>query len=101
MINKSNIKKALISLGYVDNGNLLTKHFDSFDCDMIVDFENEQLVYPDSIRGRDRNTNFDQSENFVVFECVDRLLDLIFSTNEALTHSQNKFDIEKTYRLSI
>ena len=91
MINKSNIKKALISLGYVYNGNLLTKHFDSFDCDMIVDFENEQLVYPDSIRGRDRNTNFDQSENFVVFECVDRLL--------TKGYRPNHIELEKEWHL--
>lgn len=35
----------------------------------------ERLVYPDAILGRDRNTGFDQNENFVVFECVNRLLE--------------------------
>ena len=36
----------------------------------------------------------------VLDECVDRLLDLIFSTNEALTYSQNKFDIERHHRVA-
>ena len=35
----------------------------------------QKLIYPESILGRERNTGFDQKENFVVFECVNRLLD--------------------------
>lgn len=42
---------------------------------MKVDMAAERLVYPDAILGRDRNTGFDQNENFVVFECVNRLLE--------------------------
>lgn len=40
----------------------------------MVDMSNERLIYPDAILGRERNTGFDQNENFVVFECVHRLL---------------------------
>lgn len=36
----------------------------------------------------------------VLDECVDRLLNLIFSTNEALNHSPNKVDIEKHHRVA-
>lgn len=34
----------------------------------------QKLIYPESIVGRERNTGFDQNENFVVFECVHQLL---------------------------
>lgn len=42
---------------------------------MEVDMSAQKLIYPESILGRDRNTGFDQNENFVVVECVDRLLE--------------------------
>lgn len=35
----------------------------------------QKLIYPEHIVGRERNTGFDQNENFVVFECVHRLLE--------------------------
>lgn len=41
---------------------------------MEVDMADEKLIYPEAILGRDRNTSFEQNENFVVFECVHRLL---------------------------
>ena len=41
----------------------------------------EKLVYPEQIKGRDRNTGFDKEENFVVFECVNRLLDKGYKPN--------------------
>ena len=42
---------------------------------MRVEYGANKLVYPEQIKGRDRNTGFDAPENFVVFECVDRLLE--------------------------
>lgn len=36
----------------------------------------------------------------VLDECVDRLLNLIFLTNEALAHSQKQFDIERHHRVA-
>lgn len=74
MITKSNLKDALIVVGFSEEGDRLQKHYPQFDCDMAVDFKRKKLIYPDAIKGRDRNDSFDQPENFVVFECVDRLL---------------------------
>ena len=74
MINKSNFKNLILSLGFVYDGTLYVKEFTQFGCTMSVDFVNEKLIYPKSIVGRERNDTFKQNENFVVFECVNRLL---------------------------
>lgn len=43
---------------------------------MQVDFINKKLIYPQSVKINDTTTtNFSHPENFVVFECVHRLLD--------------------------
>ena len=43
---------------------------------MQVDFTNQKLIYPQGIKIHDTTTsNFSHPENFVVFECVHRLLE--------------------------
>ncbi|MBQ6984362.1 MAG: N-6 DNA methylase [Paludibacteraceae bacterium] len=84
MITIDNFKEVLISLGFTQdgeqevyskeyhlNGNLVG------DTRMSVNFEEKRLEFPADMRGGDRNTLIDDShkENMVVFECVDRLLD--------------------------
>ena len=75
MITKINLKKVLETLGFEKNGNIMYKKYRAYNCELKVDFANEKLIYPVAIRGRERNDNFDAPENFVVFECVVRLLD--------------------------
>ena len=79
MINKNNLQTLLVALGFKEpkmNGFYYIKDFPDYgDCQMAVDFGKERLVYPNSILGGNRNTGFDQNENFVVFECVNRLLE--------------------------
>lgn len=75
VINKQNFKTCLQLLGFVNNGDLFEKYFTAFDCKMCVDFKSNSLIYPQAIKGRERNNNFEQSENFIVFECVNRLLE--------------------------
>ena len=74
MITKSSLPRLLESLDFRKDGNTYVKEFPHFNCSMMVDMSNERLIYPDAILGRERNTGFDQNENFVVFECVHRLL---------------------------
>lgn len=77
MITKTNLRPLLVELGFIQNPitDCYTKEFPEYgDCIMEVDFTNNHLVYPTAILGRERNTGFDQPENFVVFECVHRLL---------------------------
>lgn len=75
IITKNNFKDLLCALGYDANGQIFEKKFTTFNCSLSVDFANEKLVYPAEIKGRERNDDFKQPENFVVFECVNRLLE--------------------------
>ena len=65
----------LLSLGFTNSGNRYEKKFPHFGTSMSVDFSKKKLIYPDDIKGRERNDGFDAPENFVVFECVNRLLE--------------------------
>ena len=75
MITKNNFEEVLETLGFKKSGNIMYKKYRSFNCELKVDFAKEKLIYPEEIRGRERNDGFDAPENFVVFECVVRLLD--------------------------
>ena len=74
MIDVSNLKDALKTLGFVAYGDIYEKVFFEIGCSLKVDFKAKRLIYPNEIKGRERNDGFDQKENFVVFECVCRLL---------------------------
>lgn len=74
MITKKNLEGLLNDLNFVKRGSSYIKHYADLSCDMKADFKNEKLVFPLQIEGRERNVGFDKAENFVVFECVDRLL---------------------------
>lgn len=75
MITESNFKTLLLSMGFTNSGNQYEKKFSHFGISMRVDFSKKKLYYPDDIKGRKRNDGFDAPENFVVFECVNRLLE--------------------------
>ena len=74
MITPQSLPLLLEILGFTRQENLYIKNFPHFNSQMKVDMELGKLIYPEQILGRDRNTRFDQNENFVVFECVHRLL---------------------------
>ena len=74
MITESNFRKLLTCLGYLDTDDIYEKEYPEFHASMVVDFNKQKLIYPAEIKGRDRNDGFDKNENFVVFECVNRLL---------------------------
>lgn len=78
MITISNLKYILTAIGFEKSqvGDYYERAFTG--CNMAVDFDNEQLIYPESkgLKVNDKTTsNFSHPENFVVFECVCRLLD--------------------------
>lgn len=78
MITKDNLKKVLSFLGFEKEtvGEYYSKIYST--CSIHVDFDNETLIYPEDkgLIVNDRTTsNFSHNENFVVFECVCRLLD--------------------------
>ena len=79
MITKSNLKDMLSSAGFSDTSNdKYEKNYPLFDCSIVVDFRNEKIIYPED-KGFKVNiattTNFSKPENFVVLECINRLLD--------------------------
>lgn len=78
MITKDNFKDVLFSLGFeeVESGVWVKNyHNNSQTFQMKANFNRERLEYAQGITiGRDTTSNFSEPENFVVFECVDRLL---------------------------
>lgn len=72
MITKDNLKKVLESLGFKNENYIKTIN----NYTLIVDYKNQSINYPKEIKTHDKTTsNFLRPENFVVFECVHRLLE--------------------------
>ena len=74
MITRDNLQKVLENLGFGrDLSGVWTKGF--AEGSLSVDFAAEKLIYPDEVSVNvGTTTNFSAPENFVVFECVHRLL---------------------------
>lgn len=79
MITKANFKQLLSILGYYE---VVSKHFkkdfEATGCSLEVDFNARKIIYPEDkgLKVNDATTsNLDKDENFVVFECVNRLLE--------------------------
>ncbi len=78
MITPENFRDVLILLGFRQIGNVFEKDFPDVDAYLRVDFDNEELIYPEDkgLKINERQIcNFKANENFVVFECVSRLLE--------------------------
>ena len=75
MITKNNLKEVLSSLGFSKSGDIFSKNY-TVGVDISVDFKTEKIIYPKEIKKGDETTsNFSGPENFVVLECVNRLLE--------------------------
>ena len=73
MITKQNMESLLDSLGFIQNDKVYTKNLG--DITIGVDCAKQEIIYPEQITIHDKTTsNFSHPENFVVFECVHRLL---------------------------
>ena len=76
MITRNNLSKVLECLGFEKQCGVYKKHYSEMNCDITIDFENERIEYPSNLdTGANTTTNFNQEENFVVLECVNRLLE--------------------------
>lgn len=79
MITPTNFKDLLSKLGFAQTtGNVLAKEFSTIDAYLRVDFDKQELIYPEEkgLKINERQTcNFKANENFVVFECVCRLFE--------------------------
>ena len=78
MITKDNFKDVLRVLNFDEKSNLFSKQFPHTDAYLKVDFDKKELIYPTDkgfhVHG-DFTCNFSSNENFVVFECVNRLFE--------------------------
>lgn len=78
MITIANFKDLLLQLGFSQAGNVFSKDFPAVDAYLRVDFDKQELIYPEDkgLKINERQTcNFKANENFVVFECVCRLFE--------------------------
>lgn len=75
MITAKNFESVLQAIGFVKKQDFYEKIYSQYSCVLRVDFRQKKLIYPESIKGGNRNATFDRAENFVVFECVNRLLE--------------------------
>lgn len=74
MIEKENIELLLKLLKYSHEGRTYYKTF-SDNSTLKVDLVNDEIIYPNDLKVHDKTTsNFSNPENFVVLECVTRLL---------------------------
>ena len=76
MITKTNLKEVLKTLGFKAEGNIFQKSIG--EADLTVDFGKQSIIYPEDrglVVNRQDTCNFSHPENFVVFECVHRLLE--------------------------
>ena len=76
MITKSNIRTLLDLLGFSQDGNVYIKRYEDIGATLKVDVASEHIFYKESgiTVGRETTSNFSEPENFVVLECVDRLM---------------------------
>ena len=86
-------------MGFTSDNNLFTKVFKNFSgvlygTKLQVDFAKQELIYPEDkgLKVNERQTcNFSSNENFVVFECVSRLL--------AKGYKPNHIELEPKWQL--
>lgn len=77
MITKDNFRFLLEKLEFKNENDVYIKKFNEFECELKVDFQKEELIFPTNkgfIVNDKTTSNFSSAENFVVFECVDKLL---------------------------
>ncbi|EAL8365755.1 restriction endonuclease [Campylobacter jejuni] len=74
MITKDNLKQVLENLGFKNKNENYVKTITNYT--LLIDYKNQSINYPKEIKIHDKTTsNFSHPENFVVFECVHRLLE--------------------------
>ena len=87
MIRKENLEAMIKAIGYIQSSRskVFEKKYSQFDCAIEVDFNGSGSInYPED-KGmkitRKTTCNFSQPENFVVLECITRLMDKAIALN--------------------
>ncbi len=90
MIIKNNFEDLLNSLDFEKDGNAYQKSIG--EATLKVDFDKKEIIYPEGLEVHEHQTcNFLQNENFVVFECVHRLMEKGYKPEH--------LELEKPYRI--
>ena len=92
MITKTNFKDLLETLGFTEEEDIYQKSIS--DVTLQVDFGKQRLIYPTDrglIVHREDTCKISQDENFVVFECVHRLLEKGYKPEH--------LELERPYRI--
>ncbi len=78
MIKKENVKQLLELMKFQlsnPDKNIYVKKYENNNATILVDLDKQEIIYPNDLIVNDRTTsNFEHQENFVVLECVNRLL---------------------------
>ncbi|ERJ71799.1 putative DNA-directed RNA polymerase, omega subunit [Porphyromonas sp. oral taxon 278 str. W7784] len=86
MITIDNLRPLLVSLGYEQTKGITevwARSFGASSSEIAVDFGCEAICYPEDLKiHRKTTTNFSQPENFVVLECITRLLSLGYTPQQ-------------------
>ncbi|HEY9363539.1 MAG TPA: N-6 DNA methylase, partial [Chitinophagaceae bacterium] len=81
MITKANFKNLLVALSFKEKDAVFSKKINGILIQ--ADFKEEKLLYQKGVKIEgDFTTNFSSNENFVVFECVHRLLELGYKQDQ-------------------
>ena len=91
----SQIKHLLTLLSYEKiSKDVWNKRYEKHNCTITVNFSDEEILYPEPFKLGDKTTsNFVNSENFVVLECIDRLLKKGYSPDKLVL--ENKWPLGK------
>ncbi|MBR5696047.1 MAG: N-6 DNA methylase [Paludibacteraceae bacterium] len=84
MITKDNLKRILGALGFSKENEVYSKHYESTDCDLKVDFKEGKIIYPETkgfVVNERQTCNLSDPENFVVLECVNQLFEKGYHPN--------------------
>ncbi|MBC6444475.1 MAG: N-6 DNA methylase [Alphaproteobacteria bacterium GM202ARS2] len=87
-----NIHQLLGALGFVEQAHTFEKYYEKHDCKIVVSLAQSTINYPKQIKVyAHTTTNFSNDENFVVLECVNRLLEK--------GYSPDRIELEKNWAL--
>lgn len=79
MSNKK-VENLLTCMGFTNKDGVYSKQYTVHCCAISVDTDSKSIIYPDEMTLGDKTTsNFSHEENFVVLECVNRLLEKGYS----------------------
>lgn len=76
MITTANLADYLASRGFKESNSCYKKSYPNSTYSIVVDFSKGMIIYPELLVVHDGTTsNFEHPENFVVLDCVDRLME--------------------------